>query len=118
MTNSLDANPVSSRVERLIELLETLLERRTDGSLADRLDDIIDQLSRLERAMTSASRLMDEAAPRLTGAVTLDDLQATERRMEEALARHAASQAEMASRIDHMIEMLGLPPARGRNGSQ
>ncbi|ETX13115.1 hypothetical protein OCH239_13415 [Roseivivax halodurans JCM 10272] len=113
-----DANPVSSRMERLIELLETLLERRTDGSLADRLDDIIEQLSRLERAMSSASRLMGEAAPRLAGAATLDDLEAVERRMTEALARHAASQAEMASRIDHMIEMLGLPPAREPNGSR
>jgi hypothetical protein len=58
MTSS-DTNPVSSRIERLIELLETLLDRRADGSLADRLDDIIEQLSRVERAMTSASRLME-----------------------------------------------------------
>ncbi|WP_092813933.1 hypothetical protein [Roseivivax marinus] len=105
-------------MERLIELLETLLERRTDGSLADRLDDIIEQLSRVERAMTSASRHMGEAAPRLAGAVTLDDLQAMERRMEEALARKAAIQAEMAAKVDHLIEMLGLPPARESNGSQ
>ncbi|WP_092815566.1 hypothetical protein [Roseivivax marinus] len=118
MTTSSDANHVNHRIERLIELLETLLERRTDGSLADRLDDIIEQLSRVERAMSSATRLMGEAAPRLAGAATLDDLETVERRMTEALARHAASQAEMASRIDHIIEMLGLPPARERTGSQ
>jgi hypothetical protein len=54
----------------------------------------------------------------LAAAATLDDLEALERRITEAIARQAASRSEMISKVDHMIEMLGLPPHREQNGSQ
>ncbi len=104
------------RMERLIELLETLLERESSSPLAERLDRFLEELERIEVSMERAARIMQETVPRLANTATKTDIEGLEDRTALLIETFISEQRDMRAAVLHLITTLGLPPHPGPTG--
>lgn len=107
---------IELRMERLIELLETLLERESSSPLAERLDRFLEELERIEVSMERAARIMQETVPRLANTATKSDVAGLEDRTSQLIETLILEQRDTRAAVSHLTVTLGLPPHPGRTG--
>lgn len=111
MTKSDDYAELLPKVEQLIDLLTQMLSRDAHP-LADRMDEFLQELTRIDGSMSEAALTLTTLAPQLSGLATQADLIDTEDRMMTFLEDMAARQY----RIETILTELLTPPGRGRDG--
>lgn len=99
------------KVEQLIDLLMQMLARDAHP-LADRMDEFLMELTRIDRSMSAAAATLATLAPQLAGMATQAGLVDTEDRMMVFLEDMAARQ----HRIETILTELLMPAGRGPDG--
>lgn len=103
MNNSLLPSPLSSRIEHLITLLERVLETEDTGD-TDRLDQLLSDLSRIDRSLAEIAETTSQFVPLMSGQTPADEFLAFEANLTAALQiiidRQKDLGAEMAALRD------------------
>lgn len=111
MTKSDDNKELLPKVEQLIDLLTQMLSRDAHP-LADRMDEFLQELTRIDRSMSEAATTLTTLAPQLAGMATQADVVSAEDRMTSILE----DMTERQYRIETLMEELFQPPGQGGSG--
>jgi hypothetical protein len=100
MTNSPGSSPLSNRIEHLITLLERVLETE-DTSDPDRLNQLLSDLSRIDRSLAQIADTMSQMVPLMSDQTPAEEFGAFEANLTAALQiiidRQKGLGAEMAA---------------------
>ncbi|OCX63167.1 hypothetical protein BFP70_13265 [Thioclava sp. SK-1] len=111
MTKSDDNKELLPKVEQLIDLLTRVLSRDAHP-LADRMDEFLQELTRIDRSMSEAATTLTTLAPQLAGMATQADVAGSEDRMTNILEDMAKRQY----RIEVLMAELFQPLGQGDSG--
>lgn len=111
MTKSDDNKELLPKIEQLIDLLTQMLSRDAHP-LADRMDEFLQELTRIDRSMSEAATTLTTLAPQLAGMATQAEVAGSEDRLTNILEDMALRQY----RIETMMTELFQPPGLGGNG--
>lgn len=95
-----------SRIETLIDLLRRMLDRDGDP-LADRLDQFLIEISRIESAMTSAAETLTRVVPRISDTPSRFDLALVEGRIASLMEEMIDRQYRLEQRFDLLFQPVG-----------
>lgn len=95
-----------SRIETLIDLLRRMLDRDGDP-LADRLDQFLMEISRIESAMTSAAESLTKVVPWIADTPSRSDLALVEVRIASLLEEMIERQDRLEGRLDLLFQPVG-----------
>ena len=106
MTDTPSDTLLLTRIETLIDLLRRMLDR--DGyPLADRLDQFLQEITQIERAMTTAAVSLTQAMPRIEEVPSRMDLASMEGRMTSLLDEMIDRQGRLEQRLELLFQPVG-----------
>ncbi|NUH63756.1 hypothetical protein HTT03_13875 [Sulfitobacter sp. S0837] len=99
-----------ARLIQLIDLLEALLAREAAPPITDRLDQFVEQLTRIDKNLNTAALAMRDIAQRSPTHPTLQDLQRLHIQTLEGLVEMIEEQSQMQAQLQNLADLLGMPP--------